>query len=994
MPTIPKKLLPPYFSLKNIFLFLTVTSTVLLVSVFITLRFQHENAVLTQKQLTIALRDDINRHLETNFSETCRALTRQDAILELIENPDLQATQRATELLNSTREILGASLIYIMDKNGRVSASSFSETGETLFGFNYRFRPYFTEAMKGNDYMYVALGVTTGRRGIYFSSPIRDSLNQVQGVAVIKSGLEAIDRIIFKNAAIGPTAVLSADGIVFASSEDSWLFRAAKPLSQQKREEIIQSGQFARESLLPLPFNLEKNAVYLNKRKHLVQIQDINLPNWHVVTLVPQNSPLKTIIFVCLVFTIPAFIFSLKLKHYFNENRYKTEINKQNIHLRNLNNEMKKEIEERIQTETKLKQVSQQELQYRMLFEQSRDAITIVSASGRFLEANQAFLTMMECSKEDVLGMNPKDFWVDQKQRQNWLKLLKEQRSVIDYQSRHITSSGKVRDLTLTTNATTNRDGTTVYLTILRDITDKLEDERKLIAAKTEAEQANLAKSNFLANMSHEIRTPMNGIIGMTDIVLESSLNTNQRNYLKMVRSSADRLLDIINNILDFSKIEAGRLELEAIEFNIREKLTELTSLMAIKAQNNNVSLLLQISENIPQTIIGDPTRLMQILINLTNNAIKFSPNGEVTLKVKVLKTLPPAQIVLYFSVKDNGIGVPPEKQKTIFESFSQADASTTRQYGGTGLGLTISSQLCHLMNGEIGMKSEKNRGALFWFTASFIAPEKTQETGKQEHGRIIRSELTREEIFKDIRILLAEDDYINKTLATAILEKARFKVTAVSNGHEAVAEAARMPYDLILMDIQMPEMDGYEATRTIRQHEKETARHTPIIAMTAHAIKGDREKCLQAGMDDYVTKPINTTELYMAIERHLLYRVLVADEQLSSLELAGRIFTEMGWQVTLAENMTQFLWECRNSVFDLIVVDTAMPCFADGSIAAIIEKNKNILGRHVYILATTASTKSEVENACIAAGIDHVIEKPLTNEDITSYINSIKLRL
>jgi PAS domain S-box-containing protein len=994
MVMIPKKILSSFLSLPNIVLFLVITSTALLLSLFIILRFQHENGVQEQEHLTMALRDDINRHLETNFSETCRALTQQDAVLGLFRNPDSHSTRRATDLLNSTREILGASLIYIMDENGRVNASSFSETGETLYGFNYRFRPYFTEAMKGNDYMYVALGVTTGKRGIYFSSPIKNSAGQIQGVAVIKSGLEGIDRIVLKGATQGPAAIMSADGVIFAASEDSWLFRTAKPLSEKKRAQLIQTGQFATESLLPLSMNLDSNSVLFKEKKHLIQAQAINLPNWSIVTLIPRKSPVKAIIFVCLAFTVPIFIFSLKLKHYANENRYKNEINKQNIHLKNLNSEMKKEIEERKEAEKKLKKVSQHELQYRMLFEQSRDAITIVSENGRFLEANQAFLTLMQCSREDVLSMNPKDFWVDLNERQNWLRLLKEQRSIIDYQSKHITSSGKVLDLSLTTNATTNKDGTTVYLTILRDITDKLEDQRKLIAAKTEAEQANLAKSNFLANMSHEIRTPMNGIIGMTDIVLESSLEKEQRNYLEMVRSSADRLLAIINNILDFSKIEAGRLELEAIEFNIREKLAELTSLMSIKAQHNNVSLLLETAENVPQQIIGDPTRLMQILINLTNNAIKFSPNGTVTLKVKLLKELSPSRIVLYFSVKDSGIGIPPDKQQTIFESFSQADTSTTRQYGGTGLGLTISSQLCRLMNGEIGLKSEDKRGALFWFTASFFIPEKARETEKQQHGRIIRSELTREEIFKDIRILLAEDDHINTTLALAVLGKARFKVTAVSNGHEAVTESARMPYDLILMDIQMPEMDGYEATMAIRQREKDNGRHTPIIAMTAHAIKGDKEKCLQAGMDDYVTKPINTTDLYMAIERHLLYRVLVADEQQSSLELAGRIFTEIGWQVTLAENMTQFLWECRNSAFDLIVVDIAMAGFEDGSILKIIEENRKGLGRHTYVVATTAQPKDMVEPKGNDAGVDYILEKPLTNEEITTYINSIKLRL
>ena len=343
-----------------------------------------------------------------------------------------------------------------------------------------------------------------------------------------------------------------------------------------------------------------------------------------------------------------------------------------------------------------------------------------------------------------------------------------------------------------------------------------------------------------------------------------------------MVQSSAYRLLDIINNILDFSKIEAGRLELEEIEFNIQAKFDELISLMSVKAQNNNVKLTAHISDDVSFVLIGDPTRLMQILINLTNNAIKFSENGTVCLRVSTKKVLSPTRVLLYFEIEDSGIGVPAEKQSAIFESFAQADTSTTRQYGGTGLGLTISSQLCQLMDGEIGLESVENKGSIFWFTAAFSLPDDTRSTKNLRHGKIISSELTREEIFKDIHILLAEDDFINRTLALAVLEKAHLKVTTVNNGREALEESGRKPYDLILMDIQMPEMDGYEATRAIRERERASSKHTPIVAMTAHAIKGDEEKCLKAGMDDYLTKPINPPDLYTVIERHLLYRVLI----------------------------------------------------------------------------------------------------------------------
>jgi len=456
-----------------------------------------------------------------------------------------------------------------------------------------------------------------------------------------------------------------------------------------------------------------------------------------------------------------------------------------------------------------------------------------------------------------------------------------------------------------------------------------------------------------------------------------------------MVRSSADRLLDIINNILDFSKIEAGKLDLEEIEFNLLEKCDELVSLMLIKAEHNNVHLSANVSPEVPTYLLGDTTRLMQILINLTNNAIKFTNDGTVEIRVTLDKTLSPSRVLLRFSVKDTGIGVSAEKQKAIFESFAQADSSTTRQYGGTGLGLTISSQLCRLMDGDIGLESSENEGSLFWFTAAFNLPELFDEHDKDESGRVMSSELTREEIFRDIKILLAEDDHINRTLALAILEKAQLNVSLATNGLEAVDEFINNPYDLILMDIQMPKMDGYDATRAIREKEKETGRHTPIIAMTAHAIKGDREKCLDAGMDDYITKPINPHELYTIIENHLLYRVLVADGHQMSLNLAGRIFTEIGWQATLAENSSQCVSECKKSSFELIIVDILTADINLEEITSVLAEKTLETGKKTHIAALSSVIDTDVYNRCTSVGIKDILEKPLTKKTITTLINT-----
>ncbi len=970
-----------FFSVKNTVLFFLCAAGILLITIFFILHYLHQKAFLEQEQLTQTLRDDINRHLESNFRSTCRALSQQKAVLDLFPSPVSDTTHRATLLLNSSTEILGANIIYILDKNGYVIASSFTETGDTLYGNNYQFRPYFSRSIQGEDYIYAALGVTTGKRGIYFSSPIKNKNNDVVGVTVIKNGLDNIDKIILKAANRGPVIIHNKNGVIFAASEDSWLFHTAKQISAQKRQELIQSGQFAKAQLKPLPIDLTKHTVIFEGKTYTVHSQQLTLQGWSVATLMPKHSALPVIIIVCLIFTIPAYFFFLKIKHFQDEIGYKEKINRQNIHLKRLNEEMKNEIEERKETELALKRVSQLELQYRMLFEQSKDAITIVSEDGQFLEANHAFSSMMECSREDVFAMKPVDFWLNEQERRNWLKLIEEKGSITDYHSKQKTKNGKILDLNLTTNATTTEDGSVVYLSILRDITKKLENEQKLLIAKNEAEQASLAKSNFLANMSHEIRTPMNGIIGMTNIVLESDLTDEQRNYLIMVRSSADRLLDIINNILDFSKIEAGRLELEEVTFDIRDKCDELLSLMEIKARNNNVRLSLKMAEDIPRKIIGDSTRLMQILINLTNNAIKFSRDGKVSIQVNADKVSPPNILPVSIKVNDTGIGIPKEKQDAIFESFAQADISTTRKYGGTGLGLTISAQLCRLMGGKIGLKSEPEKGATFWFTIPFRLPEDIRQYHGFEHGKTMHSALSRHERFQNIKILLAEDDHINKTLAIAVLEKASLNVTAVANGLEVVEESARSSYDLILMDIQMPEMDGYEATRAIRRRELEQSRHTPIIAMTAHAIKGDKEKCLLAGMDDYITKPIDASELYMMIERHLLQRVLVTDDDLPSLEQTGQLFTEMGWQVTLAENIDQCFWECRNSTFDLIIVDLAMIRSRINKLNSAIEKRTAETGKHTTLKLMATSVDDDIKETFSSTYLDTILIKPLNHD-------------
>jgi PAS domain S-box-containing protein len=677
------------------------------------------------------------------------------------------------------------------------------------------------------------------------------------------------------------------------------------------------------------------------------------------------------------------------------------------IRVKDRTRELQGEANDRLRAEGRL---YEERRTLRALIDNVPDFMYVKDLDCRFIVANASLARSVGAHNyEQLLGKTDRDFYAPEladAYLQDDHNVMRSKQPLFDREEECTNEKGdKIFLLTTKVPLLDNRGEITGIVGVGRNITARVKAERAMQKAREAAEAASQAKSEFLANMSHEIRTPLNGITGMTDLALDTDLTTEQREYLETVKMSSDSLLNVINDILDFSKIEAGKIDLEAVNFNLRDCLEMTLKTLALRADEKRLELNCEIAPEVPEVVEGDSGRLRQVLMNLVGNAIKFTDKGEVALSVR-LEVAGGDDRLLRFTVYDTGLGIPLEKQKMIFDPFTQADTSTTRKYGGTGLGLTISSRLVQMMDGRIWLESEAGRGTRFHFTVRF----------KHVGGSAPIETIAPPKVLRGIKVLVADDNASNRRILDAMLKRWEMNAQSVANGEEALAELspaekAAEPYALILTDVHMPKLDGFELVERIRQMpELSTA---TIMMLTSSESRGDAERCKGLGVSAYLLKPIRQSELREAIARVVgareqenalplitrhsvqhpqpsfeALRILLAEDNLVNQRLMTRLLEKKGHRVVIAADGREALAALEKDSYDLVLMDIQMPEMNGMEATARIREKEKLTGGHQPIVALTAHAMKGDQELCLAGGMDGYLAKPIRAQELDQILD------